>query len=245
MHRFHSISYSLPHSLTGHWAHSLTGRFISLTGSILATKLLLSLSPINDNPAIPLGSPTFHPRPDGELTRNRDAPRRLVLYGAGRQVRDHAVLLLKEYHRSIQHVSILNRSAKAGSELLLYLEAIAHPTNADAGADADTKDISTSIDTGNIFSADTATTRQTRIRDVKFELFTRENESEWENNWAAATRAADIICMATPSTSPVLKEDWVKPGQHFILVGSYRADMAEVPTAVIRRASKVVVDSRR
>jgi ornithine cyclodeaminase/alanine dehydrogenase-like protein (mu-crystallin family) len=205
---------------------------------MLATKLLLS--PISANPAIPLGSPTFHPRPDGEVTRNRDAPRRLVLYGAGRQVRDHAVLLLKEYHRSIQHVSILNRSVKAGSELLLYLNDITHHHGT-----ADSRNISTGTGTGNIFGADTATPRQTRIRDVKFELFTREDESEWENNWAAATRAADIICMATPSSSPVLKEEWVKPGQHFILVGSYRADMAEVPTAVIRRASKVVVDSRR
>ena len=202
---------------------------------MLATKLLLP--PISDNPAIPLGSPTFHPRPDTALTSNRDAPRRLVLYGAGLQVRDHAVLLLKEYHRSIQHVSILNRSAKAGSELLSYLSAITHHGNAESR--------STSTRTGNTFSADTATTRRTRVTDVKFEVFTRENESEWENNWATATRAADIICMATPSTSPVLKEEWVKPGQHFILVGSYRADMAEVPTAVIRRASKVVVDSRR
>ena len=168
------------------------------------------------------------------MTANRDAPCRLVLYGAGRQIRDHAVLLLKEYHRSIQHVSILNRSAKAGSDLLLYLNHV-HITHHHSGTG-----------TGNIVGAGTATTtRQTRINDVKFDLFTRENESEWENDWAAATRAADIICMATPSSSPVLKEDWVKPGQHFILVGSYRADMAELPTAVIRRASKVVVDSRR
>ena len=236
IHRFYSSCIPSPsYSLV------LTGRFISLTGSMLATKLLLS--PINDNPAIPLGSPTFHPRPDRAVTRNRDAPQRLVLYGAGPQVRDHAILLLKEYHRSILHVSILNRSAKAGSELLSYLSAITHHKNAESRSIS--PDLSTSAGSGNTFSADTASTRQTRITNVKFELFSRENESEWENNWAAATKAADIICMATPSTSPVLKEEWVTPGQHFILVGSYRADMAEVPTAVIRRASKVVVDSRR
>ena len=206
---------------------------------MLATKFLLS--PISHNPAIPFGSPTSHPRPDGEVACNRDAPRRLVLYGAGRQIRDHAVLLLKEYHHSIQHVAILNRSAKAGSELLSYLNAITHHSTTGSG------NISRDLDTGidNASDADTATTRQTDVGDVKFELFTRENESHWERNWETATRAADIICMATPSTSPVLKEEWVRPGQHFILVGSYRADMAEVPTAVIRRASKVVVDSRR
>ena len=218
----------------------LIGRFISLTGSMLATKLLL-LSPISDNPAIPFGSPASHPRLDGEVTCNRDAPRRLVLYGAGRQVRDHAVLLLKEYHRSIQHVAILNRSAKAGSELLSYLNAITHHSNTGSGSNS--CDLGTGID--NAPGADTAPTRQTHVRDVKYELFTHENESDWERNWETATKAADIICMATPSTSPVLKEEWVKPGQHFILVGSYRADMAEVPTAVIRRASKIVVDSRR
>jgi len=217
----------------------LLGRFISLTGSMLATKLLLS--PISDSPAIPLGSSTFHPRPDTEVTRNRHAPRRLVLYGAGRQVRDHAVLLLKEFRRSILHVSILNRSAKAGSELLSDLNAITHHSNGDSRNGS--RNLSTG--TSNPSGADTATNPHTHIRDVKFELFTRENESEWERNWEAATRAADIICMATPSTNPVLKEEWVEPGQHFILVGSYRADMAEVPSAVIRRASKVVVDSRR
>ena len=200
---------------------------------MLATKLLLSST--SDSPVIPLGSSTFHPR------SNRDPPRRLVLYGAGRQVRDHAVLLLREYHRSIQHVAILNRSAKAGSELLSYLNAITHHSNIDSTS----MSRDTSIGTGNASSTGAATTRQPHSRDVKFELFTRENSTEWERNWEAATRAADIICMATPSTSPVLKEEWVKPGQHFILVGSYRADMAEVPTAVIRRASKVVVDSRR
>jgi len=199
------------------------------------------LSSITDNPAIPLGSSTSQPRPDRDANRNRNAPRRLVLYGAGRQVRDHAILLLKEYHRSIQHVAILNRSAKAGSELLSFLNAVAHHSNADSGSIG--RDLSTGSE--NVSGADAATTRQPHARDVKFELFTRENESEWERDWETATRAADIICMATPSTRPVLKEEWVTPGQHFILVGSYRADMAEVPTAVIRRASKVVVDSRR
>lgn len=207
---------------------------------MLATKLLLS--PISHSSATPFGSLTSHPRPeDGQVIGNRDAPRRLVLFGAGRQIRDHAVLLLKEYHRSIQHVAILNRSAKAGSELLSYLNAIPHHSNAGSGSIG--RDLGTRIN--NASGADTAPTRQTHVRDVKFELFTHENKSDWERNWEIATKAADIICMATPSTSPVLKEEWIQPGQHLILVGSYRADMAEVPTAVIRRASKVVVDSRR
>jgi ornithine cyclodeaminase/alanine dehydrogenase-like protein (mu-crystallin family) len=206
---------------------------------MLATKLLLAS--ISDNPGVPPGSPTSHQRPDREVIRNRNAPHRLVLYGAGRQVRDHAVLLLKEYHHSIDHVAILNRSAKAGSELLSYLNAVTHHSNIDSRGIS--RDSSTS--THDVSVADTATTRQTHMRNVTFELFSPEDEGEWETNWEAATRAADIICMATPSTSPVLKEEWVRPGQHFILVGSYRPDMAEVPTAVIRRASKVVVDSRR
>jgi ornithine cyclodeaminase/alanine dehydrogenase-like protein (mu-crystallin family) len=163
-----------------------------------------------------------------------------VFYGAGRQIRDHATLLLNEYHRSIQHVAILNRSAKAGSELIAHLNAITCHSNTGRGSGSDSSNASAA---DAVAACQTQT--QTHITNVKFELFTREDESEWETNWESATRAADIICMATPSTSPVLKEEWVQPGQHFILVGSYRGDMAEVPTAVIRRASKVVVDSCR
>ncbi|KAH9024932.1 hypothetical protein EDB85DRAFT_2150133 [Lactarius pseudohatsudake] len=61
----------------------------------------------------------------------------------------------------------------------------------------------------------------------------------------AAVRAADCICCATSSTPPLFPSKLVRPGTHVVLVGSYKPEMAEVDTALIRRArAVVVVDSR-
>jgi ornithine cyclodeaminase len=56
-----------------------------------------------------------------------------------------------------------------------------------------------------------------------------------------AVRQADLICCATPSTAPLFPSEWVRPGTHVILVGSYKPEMAEVDTALIRRARVVLV----
>jgi ornithine cyclodeaminase/alanine dehydrogenase-like protein (mu-crystallin family) len=56
---------------------------------------------------------------------------------------------------------------------------------------------------------------------------------------------ADIIITATPSTVVLFPGAWTRPGQHFVLIGSYTPDMHEVDTALIRRTARVVVDSRR
>ncbi len=60
---------------------------------------------------------------------------------------------------------------------------------------------------------------------------------------AAAVRAADIICTATMSMEPLIKGDWLRPGQHLDLIGAYRPDMREVDDAVLRRAA-IFVDAR-
>jgi ornithine cyclodeaminase/alanine dehydrogenase-like protein (mu-crystallin family) len=59
----------------------------------------------------------------------------------------------------------------------------------------------------------------------------------------SAVRQADCVCCATPSTTPLFRSEWVRPGTHIILVGSYRPEMAEVDTALIHRA-RLLVDSR-
>jgi len=58
-----------------------------------------------------------------------------------------------------------------------------------------------------------------------------------------AVNAADIITCATMSTTPVIKGDWLRPGQHVDLIGAYRPDMREVDDTAIRRA-RLFVDSR-
>lgn len=59
----------------------------------------------------------------------------------------------------------------------------------------------------------------------------------------AAVQAADIICTATMSVTPLIRGDWLRPGQHLDLIGAYRADMREVDDDALRRAT-IFVDSR-
>ena len=60
---------------------------------------------------------------------------------------------------------------------------------------------------------------------------------------AAAVRGADIICTATLSKEPLIRGDWLRPGQHLDLIGAFRADMREVDDDALRRA-RIFVDSR-
>ena len=58
----------------------------------------------------------------------------------------------------------------------------------------------------------------------------------------AAVRAADIVTAATMSTDPLIRGDWLRPGQHIDLIGAYRPDMREVDDTALQRA-RVFVDS--
>lgn len=58
-----------------------------------------------------------------------------------------------------------------------------------------------------------------------------------------AVKAADIICSATMATEPLIKGDWLQPGQHIDLIGAYRPDMREMDDTAMARA-RIFVDSR-
>jgi ornithine cyclodeaminase len=58
-----------------------------------------------------------------------------------------------------------------------------------------------------------------------------------------AAREADIITCATASTSPLVLGEWLKPGAHLDLVGSFTPDMRECDDEAVRRA-RLFVDSR-
>ena len=60
---------------------------------------------------------------------------------------------------------------------------------------------------------------------------------------AAAVKAADIICTATMSLTPLIKGAWLRAGQHLDLIGAYRPDMREVDDDALQRAT-IFVDSR-
>jgi ornithine cyclodeaminase len=58
----------------------------------------------------------------------------------------------------------------------------------------------------------------------------------------AAVRGADIVTSATMSTAPLLRGEWLQPGQHVDLIGAFRPDMREADDTALARA-RVFVDS--
>ena len=58
-----------------------------------------------------------------------------------------------------------------------------------------------------------------------------------------ATRGADVIVLVTASPTPVIEDDWVKPGACVISVGACRPNQREMDPALVARA-RLIVDSR-
>ncbi|MGZ8476282.1 MAG: ornithine cyclodeaminase family protein [Candidatus Limnocylindria bacterium] len=59
-----------------------------------------------------------------------------------------------------------------------------------------------------------------------------------------AVEAADVLCCATTSSTPVFDAAWLRDGAHVNGVGAYRLGMIELPPELFARASLVAVDSR-
>ena len=58
-----------------------------------------------------------------------------------------------------------------------------------------------------------------------------------------AVAEADIVCMVTAASEPILKGEWVRPGTHVNVVGSGYAGPAEVDNDLVVR-SRFIADSR-
>ncbi len=59
----------------------------------------------------------------------------------------------------------------------------------------------------------------------------------------AAVKAADVICTATMAKEPLIRGEWLQPGQHLDLIGAYNPHMREVDDTALRRA-RLFVDAR-
>ncbi len=66
--------------------------------------------------------------------------------------------------------------------------------------------------------------------------------AEAAGDLAQAVAEADIVSTATMATEPVLRGDWLRPGQHLDLIGAFRPDMREADDACLKR-SRIFVDS--
>jgi ornithine cyclodeaminase len=71
----------------------------------------------------------------------------------------------------------------------------------------------------------------------------RDFKVDWTDDLEEAARGAHIISCATLSKEPLIRGEWLQPGQHIDLVGAFRPDMRETDDAVMRRA-RVFVDTR-
>ena len=60
----------------------------------------------------------------------------------------------------------------------------------------------------------------------------------------SAVEAADILCTATNSPTPLFPGEWLKPGVHINAIGAYTRTTRELDTEAVRR-SRVVVDRRQ
>lgn len=65
-----------------------------------------------------------------------------------------------------------------------------------------------------------------------------------ETDLQTAVTDADIICTATLSTTPLIRGEWLRAGQHLDLIGAFRPDMREVDDLALQRAC-IFVDSRK
>ena len=59
----------------------------------------------------------------------------------------------------------------------------------------------------------------------------------------AAVRGAHVISCATLSAEPLVRGDWLAPGQHLDLVGAYSPGMRETDDTAVRRA-RIFLDTR-
>ncbi len=66
-------------------------------------------------------------------------------------------------------------------------------------------------------------------------------DAEARTNLEAAVGEADVVTCATLSTVPLIKGDWLKPGQHLDLVGSFTPEMREADDQALA-GGRVFVD---
>ena len=85
--------------------------------------------------------------------------------------------------------------------------------------------------------------------DAEFTVWSRSRDSaaamglRVADDLETAVRGADVICTATMATSPLIRGEWLHPGQHLDLIGAYKPGMREVDDTAMQRA-RLFVDAR-
>ncbi len=63
-------------------------------------------------------------------------------------------------------------------------------------------------------------------------------------NVEEVVRISDILVTATQSTTPIIKTDWLRHGQHFNIIGADDAPKIELEGAALKKADKLVISAR-
>jgi ornithine cyclodeaminase/alanine dehydrogenase-like protein (mu-crystallin family) len=59
-----------------------------------------------------------------------------------------------------------------------------------------------------------------------------------------AARNLDIVCTATSAREPILKGEWLSPGQHLNIAGSNFLAKSEIDLDVVKRCNLITIDSK-
>jgi len=83
---------------------------------------------------------------------------------------------------------------------------------------------------------------RTRAQALAAELDTTDMTVRATADPAEAAASADIIVTTTPATQPILRADWLQPGQHVTAMGSDQPGKNELDPACLARADLYVAD---
>ncbi|KAF9122922.1 hypothetical protein BGW39_009399 [Mortierella sp. 14UC] len=141
----------------------------------------------------------------------------LVVFGSGAQAKSH-IQLLTHILPQISRVIICNRTLPRARDLVQELAPECRAKSIDLSA--------FSISTGESTSSFTGATGSP------------------QDQLKAIVHSADIICTCTNTKEALFPGEWVRPGTHFNMVGSYTPEMHEVDQGLIAR-SWTLVDAKK
>ncbi|KAI0942731.1 hypothetical protein AcW1_003287 [Taiwanofungus camphoratus] len=152
------------------------------------------------------------------LLSSDSRPRTLLAIGAGAQISSHVFLFLTSFP-SITACTIFNRSINARLISLVSSLKERFP--------------SVRFEMGELPAASSTTPNSNmRLDEVQ------------DAGLRSHVRNANVIITATSSTVPFFPSEYVSPGTHLCLIGSYTPDMHEIDRDLVKRGGTIVVDSR-
>ncbi|KAG0233260.1 hypothetical protein BGX31_004878 [Mortierella sp. GBA43] len=143
-------------------------------------------------------------------------PLTLVVFGSGAQARAHIQMLIHVLPQ-INRVVICNRTLPRAQELIHELQ----PQYSGNGSNKGTVEIvafatTTGESTDSSMASTTAESAQDQLKQI--------------------VQNADVICTCTNTRQPLFPGEWVKPGAHLNMVGSFKPEMHEVDQTLMKRA---------